>query len=279
MQYRSIPALVALLYCLQSSTAAHAALITAVVTGADWSDIERGSNLSLLDNDELSGNDILLWGGDVAAEAKSGYQFIANAAAASAVTQALDTHQVVIGQFLHINQTVAAGSSIRRTTLNLTIDLRLNGTLLGELPFSIQFRHTETTNDCDTNPACASDRVVIESVSAPAQLAGLAVDAGFFVNGASVRRFNTAEDTINQAVLLVSIDPSSVAEPATVALLGVGVLGLALVRRHARNVQKQDEDDYALIDSQLAGTQPEAVLDPFVTLSTTSASNGSMPFN
>ncbi|MEM6709394.1 MAG: THxN family PEP-CTERM protein [Pseudomonadota bacterium] len=235
MQYRSIPAMLVLSMLLSGT--AHAALITVEVTTAGWTLPEGGENLAFSDTDSTAGNDLLLWGGSRPTSSKSGYRFTANPSS-DLSNGGSETNEWLIGEFAHLNEVVAPGTSIRRISLDFTLTVLRDADVEQVIPFSVRLRHRETTNDCSTGPNCSDDIVQIEAFSTPTALANLGYDLAFRQNDGFTRRIQTVENTTTSADLVLRLPdapPTSVAEPATTALLGLGVASLLLVRHRRRN--------------------------------------------
>ncbi len=161
-----------------------------------------------------------------------------------------NTSPFFIGTFTHVNQPVSP-NSITGIDLKITFDINIDGTDIGFKDFVFHFAHDETTNNLDPCPygganlqgvninGCA-DSVVVSFLSASDSfnvggvlytfnLLGFSTDGGTTIHN----QFLSKESSDNSAGLYATIQTrdSVVPEPGTLALLGLGFIGLVLARR------------------------------------------------
>lgn len=230
-----IPTTVALFLTLTTASS-QAALITIDVVGADWTNVTGGANLEFINSDFIVGNEQIRWGGSGTPTArKSGYRFEGAAPPAFSVDTGVE---FVLGRFTHFNFPIPAGTAITSAQLNLTTHLTIDGTPLTEGPFTFSFLHNETPN---TSLLCCNDIVNFSNVVSSDTFSIGSVDytlamTGFLgADNMPVNSFSTQERRVNRARVTAMFTEVAIPipEPGTLALLGLGLLGLAALRKRS----------------------------------------------
>ena len=217
------------------SSPLYALPVTVLTVGADWTNvqpIDAVTVVSYFDTDGIAGNEEIRWGDPASTGGQSGYRFDGSAPAAFDV----ETGDIFsLGDFTHTNQPV--WGSITGAQLNITTDLMIGGSLLGEGPFSFSFLHNETTNACDPQPTCANDLVSFASLTSSDSFFVDGIEytlelIGFSVDGVFMTEFSTVEGQMNTAQLLGTfIATESVPAPPALFMLALGLIGVALSRK------------------------------------------------
>jgi len=226
------------LLLLVFSSSLYALPVTVLTVGADWTNvqpIDAVTVVSYFDTDGLAGNEEIRWGDPASINGQSGYRFD-GAAPAEFVVETGDIFS--LGDFTHTNQPV--WGSITGAQLNITTELMIGGSMLGEGPFSFSFIHDETTNACDPQPTCANDLVSFASLTTSDSFLVDGIEytlelIGFSVDGVVMTEFSTLEGQMNTAQLLGTfIATESVPAPPAFVMLALGLVGIALGRRSAQ---------------------------------------------
>ncbi|MCG2838479.1 THxN family PEP-CTERM protein [Photobacterium sp. WH77] len=207
-------------------------------------------------------NPMLRWGlPSPSSGPQSGYDF----ASAASFDTTFDTDtgtsdDFQLGTFTHLNNVIlSSGASLQSVDLQLSTTVSIDGGTPVDVQFVFNFTHNETSNSADP---CANGEAngVGVNVNGCADIITVSTSQftdvttingiqytvniqGFLVNGLFADRFETVEQSTNQAFIQANISALTevpVPEPASVAILGTVLAGIAMIRRRKRQNQRQN---------------------------------------
>ena len=154
------------------------------------------------------------------------------------------------GTFTHFNNPISAGTAITSTQLQLIADVTLRSpeltdppvTIVDDATFTFNFEHNETPNVAGNCPEDAIPCDDIVTVTLLNDTSSVVVDGveytltflGFRQDGVLNEQFISPEGGFSPGVIEAQFTATEIPAPATVLLLGTGLLGLSAVQRRKK---------------------------------------------
>lgn len=189
---------------------------------------------------------------------QSGYDFVGNASLPQTIN---DSSPFILGEFTHRNYPIGEDSAIDSVELDVYASFSNADGSVATGPFTFFFEHNETENNapvehcgfiCQAILNCFGIDFSWTSYDGPVDdvvqiLFDEAFESSEFILGSNIyslsllgfegstSELETAEKQKTSVNLIASLNVRSVPEPGTVALLGLGLLGMGLVRRRIKS--------------------------------------------